>query len=217
MKISDNAAAVQQPVHGKKSSMVTGKKIAITGMLSAAAFVLMYLEIAVPLMPSFIKFDFSDLPAIIGSFVIGPVYGVIICLIKNLLHLAFSSSMFVGELSNFILGAIFVLIAGLIYKKHNSFKRALAGGITGAVAMGLFSIISNYFLVYPVYYTLMPADVIISSYDMISYSVLHIGHVSSILQCLIFFNLPFTIIKGLIDVGIMLVLYKPLVAVMRRL
>lgn len=82
--------------------------ITVTAMLSAVAFVLMYLEIAIPIMPSFIKFDFSDLPALLGSFALGPVCGVLICLIKNVLHLAFSNSMFVGELSNFILGAVFV-------------------------------------------------------------------------------------------------------------
>lgn len=64
--------------------------ITVTAMLSAVAFVLMYLEIAIPIMPSFIKFDFSDLPALLGSFALGPVCGVLICLIKNVLHLAFS-------------------------------------------------------------------------------------------------------------------------------
>lgn len=96
--------------------------ITVTAMLSAVAFVLMYLEIAIPIMPSFIKFDFSDLPALLGSFALGPVCGVLICLIKNVLHLAFSNSMFVGELSNFILGAVFVAIAGNIYK-HKKTKR----------------------------------------------------------------------------------------------
>ena len=47
--------------------------ITVTAMLSAVAFVLMYLEIAIPIMPSFIKFDFSDLPALLGSFALGPV------------------------------------------------------------------------------------------------------------------------------------------------
>lgn len=96
--------------------------ITVTAMLSAVAFVLMYLEIAIPIMPSFIKFDFSDLPALLGSFALGPVCGVLICLIKNVLHLAFSNSMFVGELSNFILGAVFVAIAGNIYK-HKKTKK----------------------------------------------------------------------------------------------
>lgn len=50
--------------------------ITVTAMLSAVAFVLMYLEIAIPIMPSFIKFDFSDLPALLGSFALTSVWGI---------------------------------------------------------------------------------------------------------------------------------------------
>ena len=118
--------------------------ITVTAMLSAVAFVLMYLEIAIPIMPSFIKFDFSDLPALLGSFALGPVCGVLICLIKNVLHLAFSNSMFVGELSNFILGAVFVAIAGNIYKHKKTKKSAVVSGLVAALVMGIVSVFSNY-------------------------------------------------------------------------
>ena len=114
--------------------------ITVTAMLSAVAFVLMYLEIAIPIMPSFIKFDFSDLPALLGSFALGPVCGVLICLIKNVLHLAFSNSMFVGELSNFILGAVFVAIAGNIYKHKKTKKSAVVSGLVAALVMGIVSV-----------------------------------------------------------------------------
>lgn len=60
------------------------RTIAVTGMLSAVAVVLMYLEIPIPIMPGFIKFDFSDLPALLGAYALGPVAGIIICLIKML-------------------------------------------------------------------------------------------------------------------------------------
>ena len=116
--------------------------ITVTAMLSAVAFVLMYLEIAIPIMPSFIKFDFSDLPALLGSFALGPVCGVLICLIKNVLHLAFSNSMFVGELSNFILGAVFVAIAGNIYKHKKTKKSAVVSGLVAALVMGIVSVFS---------------------------------------------------------------------------
>ena len=90
------------------------RTIAVTGMLSAVAVVLMYLEIPIPIMPGFIKFDFSDLPALLGAYALGPVAGIIICLIKNVVHLAASQSMLVGELSNFILGSVFVFTAGIV-------------------------------------------------------------------------------------------------------
>lgn len=183
--------------------------ITVTAMLSAVAFVLMYLEIAIPIMPSFIKFDFSDLPALLGSFALGPVCGVLICLIKNVLHLAFSNSMFVGELSNFILGAVFVAIAGNIYNIKTK-KSAVVSGLVAALVMGIVSVFSNYFVVYPVYYKAgMAEEAILQMYQAIAPSM------KSVLQCLICFNLPFTIVKGLIAVVICMLIYKPLSPVLK--
>ena len=85
----------------------------VTAMLSAVAFILMFLDFSVPFMPPFIKMDLSELPALIGSFAMGPLCGVLICLIKNVLHLFITTTGGVGELSNFLLGAAFVLPAGL--------------------------------------------------------------------------------------------------------
>lgn len=189
-----------------KSKGTNVRFIASTGMLSAVAFILMYLEIAIPIMPEFIKFDFSDLPALIGAFAFGPLCGVVISLIKNLLHLAFSHSMLVGELSNFILGAVFTATAGWIYKSKKTKKRALIGGIVGALVMGVFSIISNYFVVYPAYYAAgFDKEAVLGLYNAIAQ-----GAMKNIFQCLICFNLPFTIVKGLIAVAITMLIYKPL-------
>ena len=96
------------------------RNMTVTAMLSAIAFILMFLDTAVPLMPSFIKLDLSELPALMASFAMGPVYGVIVCLIKNLLHLFMTQTGGVGELSNFILGVGFVLPAGLIYHRKKT-------------------------------------------------------------------------------------------------
>ena len=68
------------------------------------------------IIPSFIKFDFSELPALITAFSLGPWWGVAVCLIKNVLHLFIGSTAGVGELSNFVLGAVFVFVAGVVYK-----------------------------------------------------------------------------------------------------
>ena len=184
--------------------------ITLTAMQSAISFVLMYFEFPIPIMPAFIKFDFSDLPALIGTFAYGPLCGVIVCLIKNLLHLMDSNSMLVGELSNFILGAAFVIPAGLIYKFKKTKKSALIGGITGAVFMGIFCVFSNYFIVYPVYYQVaMPEEAILGMYQAILPSM------KSILQSLIVFNLPFTVVKGLISVAITMLVYKPLSPILK--
>ena len=101
--------------------------LVISAMLSAVSIVLMQFDFSVPLMPSFIKMDLSDLPALIGSFSMGPLYGVIIALVKNLLHLLRTSTGGIGELSNFLLSALFVLPAGVIYQKKKTRKRAIIG------------------------------------------------------------------------------------------
>lgn len=121
---------------------------------------------------------------------------------KNVLHLFITSTGGVGELSNFILGVAFVLPAGLLYKYKKTRTTALIGSIAGAVIMGAFSIVSNYFLVYPVYYNFMPQEAVLGAYQLIAPSM------KSILQCLICFNMPFTFIKGMFSVVITFVTYK---------
>ena len=129
-------------------------RIAVAALLAAVAAVLQFVEFSIPVMPAFVKLDISDLPALLGTFSLGPVYGVAIQLVKNLLHLPFGSSACVGELSNFLLGATFAFIAGIIYKKHKNRSGALWGSVAGAAAMALISLPLNYFIVYPAYVVL---------------------------------------------------------------
>lgn len=198
MDVTTNNNQVQKGT----AKRVNIRYMTVTAMLSAVAYILMFLDFSVPFMPSFIKMDLSELPALIGSFAFGPACGVIICLVKNVLHLLITSTGGVGELSNFILGVAFVLPAGLIYKYKRNRKSALIGSILGAVFMGVFSVISNNFLVYPVYYNFMSKDAILAAYQAILPSV------DSIFECLICFNMPFTMIKGLFSVAITFVIYK---------
>ena len=194
----------------KTKSKFNARFIAGTAMLSAVAFILQYIEIAIPIMPAFIKFDFSDLPALIGAFAYGPLAGVLIELIKNLIHCAFSQSATVGELSNFILGAVFVGTAGVIYKNKKNKTTALIGGVVGSVVMGLVCIPSNYFVVYPVYYAAgFAEEAVLGMYQFI------LPGVKNILQCLFVFNLPFTIVKGLISTAITMLIYKHLSPILK--
>jgi len=178
--------------------------IAMTGLFAAAAFILQYLEIVVPFMPTFIKFDFSDLPALISAFAMGPVSGILVELIKNLLHSLASQSFGVGELSNFILGAIFVGVSGLIYKRDKTRKGAIIASVIGAACMAIISYPSNVFVVYPVYYNFMPEEAILQAYQVI------IPSMKSVEQSILVFNVPFTFVKGMIDVVITLLVYKKL-------
>ena len=198
--MSENTTQVT--VNKKTTKRISVRKLTGTAMLSAIAYVLMFLDFSVPFMPSFIKMDLSELPALIGAFAYGPVAGVVICLVKNVSHLMITTTGGVGELSNFLLGASFVLVAGGVYRFKKSRKGALIGSVLGAFVMGIFSIISNYFLVYPIYYNFMPQDAILAAYQLI------FSGVKNILQCLIVFNAPFTFIKGMLSVVITFIIYK---------
>ena len=187
----------------------TTHNLTVAAMLSAVAFILMFIEFPIPmLIPAFIKMDFSDLPALLGAFALGPVYGVIISFMKNLLHIVIkgTSTACVGELSNFILGAIFSAVAGYLYKHHKSRKTAIIGAVAGAVAMGVLSVPSNYFVVYPAYVQFyhMPLEAILGMYQAILPSA------DSLIKCLSLFNLPFTLVKGLLDAVLCMLIYKPL-------
>lgn len=190
----------------KKIRLITG-----TAMLTAVAVGLQYIEIAIPIMPSFIKLDFSDLPELIGAFAYGPIAGVLIALLKNLIHMAVSQSGFVGELSNFLLGASFALTAGLIYKHKKTKGKALLAGIVAALVMAIVCVPLNYFVIYPLYYNVLgfPEVAVLQMYQLI------LPKTKSILQALLIFNLPFTFVKGLISVFVSMLIYKPLSPVLK--
>ncbi len=178
------------------------RKLTVTAMLAAMSSVLMFFSFSVPFMPSFIKMDFSELPALIASFAIGPLSGAAVCLVKNLVNLFFTTTGGIGELSNFLLGVFFVVPAGIIYKIKKGRLGAFIGSIVGAAAMAGLSVASNYFIVYPIYTKFMPLEAIIEAYQAI------FSGVTSLLDCLIIFNMPFTFLKGLCSVAITFLIYK---------
>lgn len=180
------------------------RKITLTAMFGAISAILMMFSFNIPLVPSFIKMDLSELPALIGAFSMGPVSGVMVCLIKNLINVLFTTTGGVGELCNFILGATFVLPAGLIYKYKKNKKMAVIGALVGALVMALASLPINYYITYPMYTKFLPLDVIIGMYQAI------MPGVDGLFNCLLIFNVPFTFVKGLLSVIITLLVYKRL-------
>ena len=179
-------------------------KLVVTAMLSAVAAILMFLEFSVPIMPSVIKLDISELPALLASFSLGPVYGMAVCLVKNLVNLTHTSTGGVGELCNFLMGVTFVVPAGLLYRKMKNRKGALLGSLIGAVIMAVVSVPLNYFITYPIYSVFMPMEGIIGMYQLI------LPFVDNLLECLLIFNMPFTFVKGMLDVLLAFLIYKPL-------
>lgn len=132
----------------QKRKLFSTRKLVSTAILAAIAYVLMLLEFSLPFMPN-AKLDFSWLPALIASYGFGPVSGLLVCLVKDLLHLPLTSSAGVGELCDFILGISFVVPAGVVYYFVRNRKGALIGTMSGALLSTALCIPINYFIIFP--------------------------------------------------------------------
>ena len=159
-------------------------------MLSAMAIVLQLLASLIPRVAGFLDVEFSDLPAIIGTLALGPLCGVLVELIKNVVHCAFTTTGFVGELANFVVNGMFVLVLGLIYKAHKTKKTAIIGFAAATVVYTLAAMAANYFLMFPLYMPDAPKNVV---WAMILSTVT-----------------PFNIVKGIVLSVITLLIYKKL-------
>ncbi len=181
------------------------RKLTVTAMLAAVSIALSLIGFSIPLMPGFIKLDFSDLPALLAGFAFGPWYAVAVCFIKNILfNLFFGSAGFVGATSNFLLGVLFVVPAAWLYQVKRNLKSAIFGSLAGAFSMAFVGVFTNYYLVYPMYTAMLPMETIIKMYQAIN------PNVTNLWTALIYMNFPFTLIKGLINVAFAFVLYKRL-------
>ena len=121
-------------------------KISVLGVIS---FILMFFEIPIPwLAPTFMKIDISDLPSLIGAFAIGPMAGVMVQFLKNLLNVLIegTTTAAVGELANFVVGSVFAFSAGLIYHRKKTFNRAVIGLVVGTIAMTIVITLANYYI-----------------------------------------------------------------------
>lgn len=186
---------------------------AVIGMLSAIAFVLEVQSVSLPFLPTFLKLELSDIPPLIGALTIGPVQGVLVCLIKNLFHLLCTTTGGVGELCNFLLGAVFVGITGSLYKRIGGRKAAVTGGVIAAFLVSLLSVVLNFYLVYPVYMevTGIPEDAILAMYQVLDPDILNLQ------EALLKVNMPFTFLKEIFSVLLVFFLYKRMIPLLRRI
>lgn len=177
-------------------------------MMSAVATVIYYLDFAVPLMPGFIKLDFSNVISLLAGFSLGPIPGVIVCLIKNLIQLlvkGFGTTMGIGNIFDFVTSATLVLTSSIIYQRNRTKKGAGIAVIVGVLAFSLITLPLNYYIVYPIYFKASGGEqAILSAYREIMPSV------KNIFAALCIFNQPFTFIKGVLCAVIVMFIYKPL-------
>lgn len=190
-------------------------KLAVVGCLAALSSILMMLDFPVGIIPGFIKFDFSDVPALVASFAVGPVWGCAVALVKNLINVVISQSAGIGELANFIVSAAFVLPAGIVYKhtKERGECRALTTAcIAGSACMALVSIPMNYFLVFPFYAAAYGTalETIINAFAKIY------PFVDSLFEAVLVIMTPFNIAKAAVNSLLAVLVYKRLVPMLRN-
>ena len=129
------------------------RRLTMAALMGAIAFILMYLNFGVPFLSPFAEFDLSALPEMIGGFILGPAGAVEIIAVKILLILVFkgTSSMFTGEVQNFLLSLAYVLPAVLYYRKHRTKKGAAIGLVLGSALIVIVAIFTNLYLIFPAY------------------------------------------------------------------
>ncbi|MDD6810542.1 MAG: ECF transporter S component [Lachnospiraceae bacterium] len=197
-----------------RERILSTRKVAMIGMFSAISAILMLFEFPMPFAPDFYKLDFSELPALIGTFAFGPVAGVMIEFCKIILKLLFksTSTAFVGELANFAVGCSFILPASLIYLFHKSKKNAIIGCVSGTLCMTIFGTAFNAIYLLPKFAQLygMPLEVLIDMGTKINSSI------TNITSFVCFAVAPLNLIKGTSVSIITLLVYKHLSPIIKK-
>jgi riboflavin transporter FmnP len=198
---------------GTSEPMFSTRKIAIIGVFSAIAFVLMLFEFPLPFAPSFYKFDFSDMPALIGGFAAGPMVGVMIEFIKVLLNIIIqgTTSGFVGEIANFVVGAAFILPATIIYRFKKTRKVALLSCLAGTVCIAIVGSLLNAFFLLPAYAVMFGSgiDTFVGMGAAINPAI------SNVATFCLFAVAPFNLVKGIADSAITFLVYKQLSPILK--
>ena len=134
------------------SRFFSSTRIALIAMFATLAGILYILKFPLPFaFPGFLEFKFADIPILIGTFTLGPVSGAIIVLVGLLIKLIFkgTTTMFVGDLSDFLTSCTFAVVAGIIYAKKRTFKGALIAMASGTAAEVVVALLANRFILIP--------------------------------------------------------------------
>jgi riboflavin transporter FmnP len=181
----------------RKMKKFNVKALVSMGMLSSLAYVLMLLNFPIPPFPSFLKIDFSDLPALVAALIYGPVGGVIVEFLKNVLDYFTTGNetgVPIGHISNFVAGLLFILPTYFIYQKLKTKKGMTFALIIGTVTMAALMSLLNYFVFLPAYTWFLNAEAMTSS---------------ALKDTIVMGVLPFNIVKGIfMSIVFMLVFAK---------
>lgn len=202
-----------QKAHHEEGKLLDTRKVVMIGMFAAIAGVLMLFEVGLPFIPFFYKLDFSEIPVLVCGFAFGPVAGVLTEFVKILVKLVIkgTSTAFVGELANFVVGCTFVLPATVIYqiKKRKTF--ALIGCITGTLAMSVCGTVFNAVYLLPVFAVLfhMPLEELIAIGTSVNASI------TDITTFVCFAVAPLNLIKGTSVSVVTVLVYKHLSPILK--
>ncbi|MBQ4265933.1 MAG: ECF transporter S component [Clostridia bacterium] len=171
------------------------------GLLSAMAVILFYIEIPVV---AFYKLDLSTLPAILAGFAMGPIQGIAVIIVKNLVHMLGTSTACVGELADILMSCAFVVPASLYYRRHKNRRSALVAMLIGSVTMVVVSVLVNYFILIPAYQVLMnlPLEVIIGMGQKV------FGFIDTTVELVLAITAPFNVLKAAVLSIVTYLLYK---------
>ncbi|MGY3775723.1 ECF transporter S component [Helcococcus sueciensis] len=182
-------------------------------IFAAMAGVLMLFKFPIPIAPTFMTVDFGDVATLMSGFVLGPVSGVITVFLKIMLNLILNgtTTAYVGEVSNFIVGSIFVFISSYIYNKYKTKKSALIGLTFGIIAMTMVATLSNYFVIFPLYAKALG----MGSVDAFVNTMPNAGYINTYLDLILFAVVPFNLVKGTLNALVTFLTYKRVSKVMK--
>lgn len=196
---------------GTSKQRITTNSLVKISVLSVLSYILMVVDFPLPMFPSFLKLDFSDIPALLGAFAIGPMAGVMVQLVKVILHfLTKTSTGGVGELANFLVGISYIVPAAIIYHRKKDRKHALIGLIAGTIAMTVVGAVVNIYITLPFYSAFMPMDEIVRLGTIINSKIVDI-------KTLVLYGIsPFNIFKGALIAFVTLLIYKKVSPVLKN-
>ncbi|MBC8631791.1 ECF transporter S component [[Eubacterium] tenue] len=196
----------------KKQRLISTNTMTKVAILSAISYILMFISLPIPgIFPDFLKIDISDVPAIFGGMSLGPVAGFIIVFIKNLFQaMTASTTAWIGEIANFLIGGSYVVIVSLIYRHKKDIKDLLIGFILGTIVMIIVGCLTNYYMLLPFYAKVMPMETIISMGSIINPRITDLG------SFVIWMIAPFNLVKAVLMSLITLPLYKKMEVILKK-